>query len=290
MNPFIIKRMATRFQYYGVPRTDPMDSIEIHSIGTAQDQAEAIAENMNQPNPSGIVHAIVDAREAGKVVELLPENNLSWADAGYGNHHSYTIEIAESTHMSYLPNSASYTVKDAELFREDVYRGYNTAVVYTAQKCMDFGFSPTSFLANGLHQVYSHQEANAKGLASAHVDPTHLWDPFGLTMDIFRQDVACTIRSYQAPVYQTGSLYRMTADLSIRMEPRVDAPFLKYSDIPAEKANLFREGPNGHALIKKGVKDKCFGEHQVGDRGIYMRIYRGWILARYQGIDRVEKV
>ena len=46
----------------------------------------------------------------------------------------------------------------------------------------------------------------------------------------------------------------------------------------------------GEALIKKGVKDRCIEEHRAGDRGVYMKLARGWILAQYQGHDRVKIV
>lgn len=285
----IIEMMATKFKYYGVPRSAKRDSIEIHSIGTAQDEAEVIANYMNQYSPGGIVHAIVDAKVAGKVVELLPENNLAWADAGYGNQHSYTIEIAESDQIKYT-SGANFTVKNESILKADVYRGYNTAVAYVAKKCLEYGLNPTSKLKNGLHVVYSHKEAHAKGLASNHGDPDHIWSRYGLTMDGFRKDVLNTMKSEQNPVYEVGQKYKMKLNLTIRTEPKSGAPLLMYNDIPEKKRKYFKKGSKGQALIKKGVKDKCFGEHQVGSRGVYMRITRGWILAQYKGKERVAKI
>ena len=43
----IKEMMATNFKYFGTPRSEKLDSIEIHSIGTAQDEAEVIADYMN---------------------------------------------------------------------------------------------------------------------------------------------------------------------------------------------------------------------------------------------------
>ena len=288
MNLNIIKRMAAKFKYYGVPRSARLDSIEIHSIGTAQDEAEVIASYMNQTSPGGIVHAIVDAKEAGKVVEILPEENLAWADAGYGNQHSYTVEIAESDQIRYT-GGAAFTVKNETILKADVYRGYNTAVAYVAQKCLEYGLTPTDKLKNGLHVVYTHKEAHARGLASNHGDPDHIWSRYGLTMDEFRKDVLNTMKSEQNPVYEVGGKYRMKQNLTVRTEPKPDAPFLRYEKIPEKKRKYFKKGNKGQALIKKGVKDKCFGEHQTGSRGVYMRITRGWILAQYKGKERVEK-
>lgn len=185
----IIKKYATNFKRYGAKRNYALDSIEIHTIGTAQNTAESVFNAMNQSNPGGIVHAIVAADEYDKVLEILPRDNIAWADGGYGNQHSYTIEVCESDFMKYLPNSANYTITNNERFLADILRGYDNAVRYVALKCKEFGFNPTDKLPNGLYRVYSHQEANAKGLATAHVDPTHIWPKIDKNMDTFRADV-----------------------------------------------------------------------------------------------------
>ena len=185
----IIKEYAKNFTKYGVKRSSKLDSIEIHTIGTAQNTAESVFSAMNQSNPGGIVHAIVAADEYDKVLEILPRDNIAWADGGYGNQHSYTIEVCESDFMKYLPNSANYTITNNERFLADILRGYDNAVRYVALKCKEFGFNPTDKLPNGLYRVYSHQEANERGLASAHVDPTHIWPKIGKTMNTFRADV-----------------------------------------------------------------------------------------------------
>lgn len=198
----IITAYCKNFKRYGTKRAGEFDSIEMHTIGCAQNTAEKIRNNMDQYSPGGIVHAICDAEVAGKVLVLLPDDNVAWADAGYGNNHSYTIEVAESDYMKYKPNSASYSVTDAAKFEADIRRGYATAVQFVAMKCAEFGFTPQKKLKNGLHQVYSHQEANALGLASEHVDPTHVWDRFGLTMDQFRADVAAAMTGSYKPAHE----------------------------------------------------------------------------------------
>lgn len=205
----IIEAHCKNFKRYGTKRAAEMDSIEIHTIGCAQNTAEKIRNNMDQYSPGGIVHAICDAEMVGKVLVLLPDDNVAWADAGYGNNHSYTVEVAESDHMKYKENSASYTVLDAARFEEDIRRGYATAVVFVAMKCLAYGFNPQKKLKNGLHQVYSHQEANRLGLASAHVDPTHVWDRFGLTMDKFRSDVAASMEGSNILAYGEIRWYRV---------------------------------------------------------------------------------
>lgn len=190
----IIVNYATNFKRFGEKRTGEFDSIEIHSIGTAQSNAAKVREGMNQYNPGGIVHAIVSADEQESVLEILPWDNICWADAGYGNRHSFSIEICESNHMRYTSNSAEYAVLDQERFLEDIRRAYENAVTYTAIKCRLFGFDPLRRLSNGLYQVYSHQEAGELGLSSVHVDPTHIWPRIGKDMDAFRKEVKAVIK------------------------------------------------------------------------------------------------
>ena len=98
---------------------------------------------------------------------LLPESNLAWADAGYGNRHSYTVELAESDQIKYQSNSPYFDVVGSEaVLKADIFRSYNTAVIRVAELCIKWGWNPTEKLPNGLHRVYSHKEAHTKGLAS----------------------------------------------------------------------------------------------------------------------------
>ena len=95
---------------------------------------------------------------------------------------------------------------------------------------------------------------------------------------------------YSAPVFQKGLRYRMQADLALRAEPKASAPLVQYDTIPGAKRRYFKRGGSGEALIRKGTVDKCQGEEQVGNRGAYMKLTRGWVLAQYQGKNRVSKV
>lgn len=193
----IIKKHATNFKRYGQKRSGEFNSIEIHTIGTAQNTAKNVFDAMNQYNPFGIVHAIVSADSNDTVLEILPDDNVAWADAGYGNKHSFTIELCESDSMRYQPNSARFTILNESKFLEDIQRGYDRAVEYVAIKCKQFGFDPMKKLSNGLYQVYSHQEANKLGLASAHVDPSHIFPYIDKDMDKFRKEVAQKMGTYE---------------------------------------------------------------------------------------------
>lgn len=94
---------------------------------------------------------------------------------------------------------------------------------------------------------------------------------------------------YSAPVFQKGVRYRMQTDLALRTEPKASAPLVQYDTIHTAKRRYFKRGGSGEALIRKGTVDKCLGEEQISGRGVYMKITRGWILAQYQGKNRVAK-
>lgn len=189
----IVKDHCTKFKRYGEARSQQLDSVQVHSIGTAQNTAKAVRDSMDQYNPGGIVHAVVDAETEGLVLELLPDENVAWADAGYGNQHSYTFEIAESDYMKYQAGSASYVITDEKKFLEDIRRGYRNAVEFAAYKCAQLGIHPMTKLSNGIYALYSHDEGRLAGVSSAHVDPTHVWVKIGKTMDDFRREVAAAM-------------------------------------------------------------------------------------------------
>lgn len=82
----------------------------------------------------------------------------------------------------------------------------------------------------------------------------------------------------------------MQTDLALRTEPKASAALVQYDTIPTTKRRYFKRGGSGEALIRKGTVDKCLGEEQISSRGVYMKLNRGWILAQYQGKNRVTKV
>ncbi len=329
----IIKNYLTNNRCYQKGETCQKIGIQLHTIGTGQGTAQSVADYWDGPAVSACVHYCVDADTPGKVLQFLPEERRSWADKGYGNNNLITFEICESDYILYT-NGANYDVLDTAKFKEDIMCGYNTAVLLCADICRRHGWNPTDKLPSGLYLISSHDEGRRAGLSSGHVDPTHVWNRFGLSMDDFRLAVkevmeygeekyyvrktwgnkksqigayvslenakkACKPgyhvydsagkKVYTPPVFEKGKKYRMLTALSIRKEPDGKAPFLMYRDIPADKRNLFKKGKDGRAMIKKGIGSKCLGEYQKDSKNVYMKISRGWVLARYKGKDRVEK-
>lgn len=67
-----------------------------------------------------------------------------------------------------------------------VERTYKAAVELFAMLCEEYGLDP---LADGV--IVSHKEGHARGIATNHGDPEHLWTQLGTsyTMDTFRKAV-----------------------------------------------------------------------------------------------------
>ena len=161
----VIERYLTNNRCYQAGTSREPHGIQIHSIGTGQGTAESVASYWNQPSVAACVTYVVDAGIPGKVLQLLPEWMRSWADAG----------------------GASYIVKDSKKFEEDIRRGYDTAVKLCAQTCKRYGWNPQGKLANDMYLISSHNEGRLAGLSSGHVDPDHVWERFGLTMEAFEK-------------------------------------------------------------------------------------------------------
>ncbi len=131
--------------------------VQIHTIGTGQGTAQAVADYWNQGAVSACVHYCVDADIPGKVLQFLPENIRSWADAGWGNNHLITVEICESDYISYS-GGANYSVRNLEKARADIMRGYRTAAELCAFLCKWYGWNPQAKLGNGMYVISSHAE------------------------------------------------------------------------------------------------------------------------------------
>lgn len=89
-----------------------------------------------------------------------------------------------------------------------------------------------SKLPSGLYLISSHDEGRRAGLSSAHVDPTHIWERFGLTMDGFRADVAEKMKLE----LRAGMKVRLIRAIALRNGVSAkyqQAGYVKYTDLPA---------------------------------------------------------
>ena len=181
----IIEALVTNNRCYQVATPLRPQGLMLHSIGCPQPNAAVMARYFNQYQPGGqsvCVHGFI--QRDGTYYQTLPYNLRAWHCGGAANATHIGIEMTEPASIVYT-GGASWRDLDPAATEAHVRGTYAAAVELFAQLCTQYALDP---LEDGV--IISHAEGAARGIASAHADPTHLWRAFGLTMDGFRADVA----------------------------------------------------------------------------------------------------
>lgn len=182
----IVEAFATKNKCYQVSTPLTPQGIMLHSIGTPQPSAAVMARSYNQYQPGGrsvCVHGFI--QRDGTYYQTLPYTMRAWHCGGSANGTHIGIEMTEPASIVYTGHGADWRDLDPAATEAHVRGTYAAAVELFAQLCTQYALDP---LEDGV--IISHAEGAARGVASAHADPTHLWRAFGLTMDGFRADVA----------------------------------------------------------------------------------------------------
>ena len=262
--------------------------VQIHTIGTGQGTAQAVADYWNQGAVSACVHYCVNADIPGKVLQFLPENIRSWADAGWGNNHLITVEICESDYISYS-GGANYSMINSDKARTDIMRGYRTAAELCVSICERYGWNPQAKLGNGMYVISSHAEGAAAGLSSNHADPAHIWSRFGLSMDGFRTDVAKMMRT--EPGIKPGVKVRLAQDIAVRdgvSSKEQQAGYVKYTELSASAKKKAKRIAGNRARVKKGTVVKILETKTAWDGTVWIRVKSGWLPVVKDGKWRVS--
>lgn len=181
----IIEAFTTKNKCYQIGTPLKPRGIMLHSIGCPQPNAAVMARYYNQYQPGGqsvCVHGFI--QRDGTYYQTLPYTMRAWHCGGSANSTHIGIEMTEPASIVYT-GGANWRDLDTDATEEHVRGTYAAAVELFAQLCTQYALDP---LEDGV--IISHAEGAARGVASAHADPTHLWRAFGLTMDGFRADVA----------------------------------------------------------------------------------------------------
>lgn len=161
----------------------------LHSIGCPQPSANVLINSWNRESfTDACVHGFIDAND-GTAFQTLPWNFRGWHGGSPANDTHIGVEMCEPACIRYTGGS-NFVCSDYATARAAATRTYNTAVELFARLCKQFGLDP---LADGV--ILSHREGHARGIATYHGDPEHLWRGLGMsyTMDGFRRDVAAAL-------------------------------------------------------------------------------------------------
>lgn len=181
----VVEAFATKNRCYQVATPLRPQGLMLHSIGCPQPNAAVMARYYNQYKPGGqsvCVHGFI--QRDGTYYQTLPYTMRAWHCGGSANSTHIGIEMTEPASIVYA-GGANWRDLDPAATEAHVRGTYAAAVELFAQMCTQYALDP---LEDGV--IISHAEGAARGIASAHADPTHLWRAFGLTMDGFRADVA----------------------------------------------------------------------------------------------------
>lgn len=231
----LIKSIMTQNPCYTAGRKITVKGLMLHSVGCCQPNAAVFVNNWNRPDyKNACVHGFIDGN-TGAVYQTLPWNHRGWHAGGAANNTHIGVEMCEPACIKYT-GGATFTCSDTATAKAAVTRTYNAAVELFAMLCKQYGLDP---LKDGV--IISHKEGCARGIASNHGDPEHLWNQLktGYTMDGFRKAVKAamgaggtsTLPEPQKPTTgpQTGEFspyrVRVTAtDLNIRTGAGTNTP------------------------------------------------------------------
>lgn len=219
----LVETFLTKNPCYTAGKTITVKGLMLHSVGCAQPDASVFVKNWNSASYTrACVHAFVDGI-SGTVYQTLPWNRRGWHCGGSGNDTHIGVEMCEPAEIEYTSGTA-FKVTDKTAAQKCAKRTYNAAVELFAALCKKYSLNP-------LTDICSHKEGNAKGIASNHGDPEHLWSGLGLsyTMDGFRKAVKskmnATATASTSATESTSlpsvpfTVTVLVSDLNIRAEP-----------------------------------------------------------------------
>lgn len=179
----LVQSILTKNPCYTAGREIIVKGLMLHSVGCNQPNAMVFINAWNSVSyDRACVHGFIDGNN-GTVYQTLPWNHRGWHAGGDANNTHIGVEMCEPACIKYTGGSA-FTCSDAATAKAVAKRTYEAAVELFAMLCKEYGLNPIS-------DIISHKEGHAKGIASNHGDPEHLWKGLGMsyTMDSFRQAV-----------------------------------------------------------------------------------------------------
>ena len=185
----LIESILTKNPCYTAGRKITVKGLMLHSVGCPQPRASVFIHSWNSASfDRACVHGFIDGND-GTVYQTLPWNHRGWhcgsSINGSANNTHIGVEMCEPACITYT-GGASFKCSDLATARAVAKRTYEAAVELFAMLCKQYGLDP---LADGV--IISHKEGHARGIASNHGDPEHLWSQLGMgyTMNTFRKAV-----------------------------------------------------------------------------------------------------
>jgi N-acetylmuramoyl-L-alanine amidase CwlA len=237
----LVQSIMTKNPCYTAGKKITVKGLMLHSVGCSQPSASVCIKNWNTASyKNACVHGFIDAND-GTVYQTLPWNHRGWHAGGSANNTHIGVEMCEPACIKYT-SGANFTCSDKATAQACVKRTYESAVALFAMLCKEYNLDP-------LTAICSHKEGCAKGIASNHGDPEHLWNGLGMsyTMDGFRKDVKAAMGSTTTST---------TAQAASATQTSASSTFKSYSvRVTASVLNI-RKGPGTGYATTGSIKDK----------------------------------
>lgn len=182
----IVEKIVTKNPCYKAGRKITPKGEMLHSVGCPQPDPLVFVKIWDKSSASNCVHAVIGKDPVAYL--LLPWNHRAWhcgsGRNGSGNNTLISVEMTEPASIKYTGGSTWVELGNGANTKAHVLATYRNAVELFAYLGKKYNFD-----VENSNVVMSHKEGNAKGIASNHGDPEHIWKKFGLTMTKFRQDV-----------------------------------------------------------------------------------------------------
>lgn len=185
----LVQSILTKNDCYKSGRKITVKGLMLHSVGCSQPNASVFVKNWNHSGLEACVHGFIDGN-TGTVYQTLPWNHRGWHAGGAANNTHIGVEMCEPACIKYT-SGANFTCSDLTTAKAVAKRTYEAAVELFASLCKQYGLDP---MKDGV--IISHREGCARGLASNHGDPEHLWNQLGTgyTMNGFRKAVQAAMK------------------------------------------------------------------------------------------------
>lgn len=190
----LVQSIMTKNPCYTAGRKITVKGLMLHSVGCSQPRASIFINSWNQASfGSACVHGFIDGND-GTVYQTLPWNHRGWhcgsGSKGSGNNTYIGVEICEPACIRYTGGS-TFTCSDLKIAQASAKKTYEAAVELFAMLCKKYNLNP---MVDGV--IISHKEGHARGIATDHGDPEHLWSglKMGYTMNGFRKAVQAKMK------------------------------------------------------------------------------------------------
>ena len=282
----IIESIAKKNRCYTAGRKIVVCGQTLHSVGCPQPKASVFVNIWDSPTASVCPHGVIDGND-GTVYQTLPWNHRGWhggsGSRGSVNNTHVGIEMCEPACIKYISGS-QFTCSDITAAKTAVKRTYKSAVELFAMLNAKYGLNP---LADGV--IISHKEGCARGLATNHGDPEHLWNGLGMgyTMDTFRAAVCAKMQGVNL-TFETDQSYTVTKSCYLRTSAGAAKTNKAAYSAVSEAVKKKCRKKDGYAVFKKGETFRLVSVKSVSGN-IWGKLKSGWwIPLIYNGEIRIK--